>query len=336
MAPRGPLPIALLALLVATLLALPRAAVAGGPAAAPIAAASGPPLQLVAEPESGDAPFLAMIDGARDSVELTMYELHDPRIEAALAGAAERGVDVRVLLNGGYYSERESDNAAAYAHLRARGVDVRYTPAYFALTHQKTLTVDGDESAVMTLNFDGQYATTRDFAVLDRQPADVRAIVATFDADWYGRQIVPSSGTGDLVWSPGAESAVLNLIASARSSIEVENEEMEYAPATEALCAAARHGVRVAVVMSYESDWTRALSRLAVCGAGVRLYYGQRYYIHAKLLLVDGHTALVSSQNLSTTSLKYNRELGIEVTDRAVVSRLAHDFASDYAGGSPS
>jgi phosphatidylserine/phosphatidylglycerophosphate/cardiolipin synthase-like enzyme len=299
------------------------------------AAASGPPLQLLAEPQAGDAPFLRMIDGARHSVELTMYELYDTRIEAALAGAARRGVDVRVLLNGGYYRERESANTGAYSYLRAHGVKVRYTPTYFALTHQKTLTVDGEDSAVMTLNFDGEYATTRDFAVLDGQPADVRAIVATFDADWAGRQITAASGTGDLVWSPGAEPAFLDLISSARSSIDLENEEMDYTPATEALCAAARRGVRVEVVMSYESDWTRALDELSACGAKVRLYHGQRYYIHAKLLLIDGRTALVSSQNLSTTSLKYNRELGIELTSPVIVSQLGRDFANDYSDGSP-
>ena len=312
------------------------AAAAGGRTAAARAAASGPPLQLVAEPAAGNAPFLTMIDGARHSVELTMYELYDTRVEAALAAAAKRGVDVRVLLNGGYYSERESSNAAAYAYLSSHGVHARYTPAYFALTHQKTLTVDGTQSAVMTLNFDGEYATTRDFAVLDRRPADVRAIVAAFNADWSGRKFMPSGGSGDLVWSPGAEAAVLNLIASAHTSIDVETEEMDYTPATDALCAAARRGIKVEVVMTYESDWERALGELSRCGATVHLYHGQRYYIHAKLLLIDGRAALISSQNLSTTSLKYNRELGIELTAPGILTQLRNDFASDYTGGSSS
>jgi phosphatidylserine/phosphatidylglycerophosphate/cardiolipin synthase-like enzyme len=45
---------------------------------------------------------------------------------------------------------------------------------------------------------------------------------------------------------------------------------------------------------------------------------------------------LVSSQNLSTGSLKYNRELGITVTDPVIVSALEADFDSDYAGGQTS
>jgi cardiolipin synthase len=297
------------------------AVIAGALAASSTVAATKPPLHAT---RSG---------GARHSIELTMYELYDTQVEHALAAAAARGVDVQVLLNGGYYREHESTNSAAYSYLHSHGVEVRYTPTYFALTHQKTLTVDGSESAVMTLNFDGEYATTRDYAIIDSQPVDVEAIVKTFDADWAGRDYSPLNGTSDLVWSPGAALSVVSLINSAHKSIELENEEMDYAPATDALCAAARRGVKVEIVMTYESDWKSALAKLSGCGAQVRLYHGQSYYIHAKLLLVDGAKALVSSQNLSTTSLDYNRELGIEVTNAGIVGQLERDFASDFTGG---
>jgi phosphatidylserine/phosphatidylglycerophosphate/cardiolipin synthase-like enzyme len=293
-------------------------------------------LSLVAEPQAGSRPFLALIRGARRRIDLTMYELSDRAIERALAAAAARGVDVRVALNGGYYSERSSYNAPAYRYLAAHRVQVRHTPSYFALTHQKTLTVDGRVSAIMTLNFDGLYASTRDYAVLDHRSADVRAIVGAFDDDWGGRHDTASDGSGDLVWSPGAEDHVLGLIEHARRSLELEDEEMAYDPATDALCAAAKRGVRVRIVMTYESDWTAALQRLRGCGAGVRLYHGQSYYIHAKVLMADGRTALVSSQNLSTGSLRYNRELGIRVADRSIVSALGRDIARDYAGGQAS
>jgi cardiolipin synthase len=184
---------------------------------------------------------------------------------------------------------------------------------------------------VMTLNFDGEYATTRDFAVLDRQRADVSAIVTTFDADWAHKRSAPSAGTGDLVWSPGAESAIVRLIDSAHRSIALEDEEMAYAPATSALCAAARRGVAVTIVMTWESDWYDAFSELKRCGANVRVDHGQSYYIHAKVLVVDGSRALVSSQNLSDGSLEHNRELGIVVTSGPLVKALAADVAADAA-----
>jgi phosphatidylserine/phosphatidylglycerophosphate/cardiolipin synthase-like enzyme len=288
-------------------------------------------LTVVAEPSARVAPFVSMIADAHHSIELTMYELTDPGVERALEDAAGRGVDVRVLLNGGYYSEREATNESAVHTLVAHGVHVRLSPTYFALTHQKTLTVDGRESAVMTLNFDGEYATTRDFAVLDRQPADVSAIVATFDADWAHRRTTPSTGTGDLLWSPGAAGAVVRMIESARRSIALEDEEMAYAPATSALCAAARRGVAVTIVMTWQSDWYDAFSELGHCGVNIRVGHGQRYYIHAKVLVVDDRRALVSSQNLSDGSLERNRELGIVVTSGPLVRALARDVAADAA-----
>lgn len=287
-------------------------------------------LALVSEPQAGAAPFLALIAGAKHTITLTMYELHDPRIEHALAAAAHRGVNVRVLLNGGYYSQREPTNQPADRYLAGHGVHVRYTPTRFALTHQKTLVIDRRTAVVMTLNFDGLYASTRDFAIVDRQHRDVAAIARVFDDDYAGRDDTPSSGTGDLVWSPGAQNTVLRLIRRAKHSIRLENEEMAYTPATNALCAAARRHVRVQIVMTYESDWRTPLGELTRCGADVRLYHGQAYYIHAKVLLIDGHEALVSSQNLSTTSLERNRELGIRLSAPKLTRQLTHALDRDY------
>jgi cardiolipin synthase len=293
-------------------------------------AASG--LTVLAEPQAGASPFLAVIAGARTSIGLTMYQLSDPQVERALGAAAHRGVNVRVLLNGGYYSRHETTNAAAYHYLNSHGVHVRYSPTYFALTHQKTLTVDGREAVIMTLNFDGLYSSTRDYAVLDRQPGDVAAIVAGFTADYAGRRTTATTGTGDLVWSPRAAATVLGLIDAAEHTLDLENEEMAYAPARDALCAAARRGVRVRVVMTFASEWRSDFAQLQGCGVSIRLYHGQRYYIHAKLLVIDGLRALVSSQNLSTGSLQYNRELGITLRAQSLVTQLGVDFDADYRG----
>jgi cardiolipin synthase A/B len=129
---------------------------------------------------------------------------------------------------------------------------------------------------------------------------------------------------------------VLGLVQHARHSLELEDEEMAYAPAITALCTDARRGIDVRIVMTYDSDWRDAFAQLHDCGVSIRLYHGQSYYIHAKLLIDDDKTALVSSQNLSTGSLKYNRELGITVTGPVIVSALEDDFRSDYAGGQTS
>jgi cardiolipin synthase len=299
-----------------------------------VASACGPTPTVIAEPSSGVTPILRLVTGARHSLTLTMYELRDQQVEQALVAAHARGVTVRVLLDKGYYGHGYNENRAAYSYLQGHGVSVRYAATYFAYTHQKTLTADGSVAAIMTLNFDGLYPSTRDYAVIDRRATDVKAILTVFNADWSHEQLAsPPTAGGDLVFSPHAAASFTALVTGARSSIELESEELAYKPAIIDLCAAARRHVKVRIVMTYEHEWLAALRSLARCGAGVRVYHGQSYYIHAKLLLVDGHRALVGSQNLTTTSLDYNRELSIRLTAAAPLRSLAADFKGDYSGG---
>src|SRR5271170_426552 len=106
-----------------------------------------------------------------------MYELSDPTFEQALFSAAKRGVQVRVLLNGGYYGSGSSANQPAYMYLTAHGVPVRWSPSRFALTHQKTLVTDDSIAYIMTLNLvDEDYPSSRDFAVVDSNSQDLAAI----------------------------------------------------------------------------------------------------------------------------------------------------------------
>ena len=99
-----------------------------------------------------------------------------------------------------------SVNQAAYSTLSAAGVAVAWANDS-EIFHQKTITVDGSESAIMTGNLTPQYyATTRDFVVIDRQPADTAAIEKVFASDWAGAAPSAAPAGGDLVWSPGSES----------------------------------------------------------------------------------------------------------------------------------
>jgi cardiolipin synthase A/B len=290
-------------------------------------------LSLVTEPGPGDKPFIELIDSARQRIEVTMYELTDGRVEQALAAAAARGVRVAVLLNHGQYGAGRALNDAAYDYLAAHGVSVAWTPPYFALTHQKSLLIDRRVAAIMTLNLTPlYYASSRDFAVLDYRPADIAQIAQTFSADLHHRQIAPGAGSGDLLWSPGAQAPLGALIVHARRSLQVESEEMDDPAMTDDLCLAARRGVHVQVLMTYQSTWRSALSYLAGCGAQVRTYpESAALYIHAKLIRVDARTVFIGSQNLSRQSLTRNRELGIVTHDPPIVASTGQTFSFDFA-----
>ena len=103
---------------------------------------------------------------------MTMYELSDPTAEQILVADHDKGVRVRVLLD--HDDSGGSVNQAAYSTLSAAGVAVAWANDS-EIFHQKTITVDGSESAIMTGNLTPQYyATTRDFVVMDRQTADTQ------------------------------------------------------------------------------------------------------------------------------------------------------------------
>jgi len=298
-------------------------------------AAPGP---LLVEPDDGYEVVDRFIAGARRSLDMTMYELADPAAEAALEGDAARGVDVRVLLDrkdagGGV-------NAPAAAALAAAGVHVAWSyPG--ELFHQKTVTVDGSTALIMTGNLTAQYfATTRDFAVVDTDPADVAAIEATFDADVAGGAPGPAPAGADLLWSPGSEAALVGLIGSARHTVVAESEEMDAPTVEAALEDDARRGVGVDVVMTDSSSWSAAFGALTAAGVHVLVYRGESpLYVHAKAVLVDGglpgQRAFVGSQNFSTASMRYNRELGIVTADPVVLARLGTVLAADARGGTP-
>jgi cardiolipin synthase len=292
-------------------------------------------LSLITEPQDGMAPFYAAINRARSSVDLVMYELDDPTAERDLVAAQQRGVTVRVLLNRGYYGGGSPENAAAYSYLHGHGVPVRWSPGYFALTHQKTMVIDARTAYIMTLNFVADdYATSRDFAVTDSDPADVRAITTTFGADWDGQRITAPSGA-DLVWSPGALAPQLRLIDTARRSLDIYNEEMDDPQITGALIAAAHRGVDVKVVMTAGSEWDGAFAELAAAGVHVRTFAADAsLYIHAKAILADGRTLFLGSENFSAGSLLRNRELGLITTAPAIIHSLAGTFERDDAQAS--
>jgi cardiolipin synthase len=293
---------------------------------------------LIIEPDAGITAIYNLLQSATKTIDMTMYELVDTQTEQILGQQAAKGVAVRVLLD---QNLEKSRNTVAFNYLSAHGVKVAWAAKKYAATHQKTITVDSATSAIMTLNLTSiDYAGTRDFALINTDPADVAAIETTFNADFTGATITPPTAT-DLVWSPtNSQSAMVQLIESARATLAVENEEMSDAAIVSALEAAAKRGVAVQITMSANPAYATELDALDKAGAQIRTYaQTASLYIHAKVIVADaGKTAqraFLGSENFSADSLTKNRELGIILSDAAVVDGLQTTLASDFAGATP-
>ena len=302
---------------------------------------------LVTEPDDGIAPFLALIKKATHSLDLVMYELTDPAVVTALDAAAARGVAVRVILNRTFPSSGDeflsasarAPNDRAFAALSAAHVAVRWASDDFTFTHEKAMVVDGAHGFIMSFNLVPKYYPTgRDFGVIDDDAADVAAMESTFNDDWNGDPDGDAAPTGDdLVWSPGSRAAILNMIQSAAHSLDIYNEEMADDDVVAALVAAARRGVDVRIIMTTSPSWTTAFRTLTVAGAHVYTYpaTASALYIHAKMIVADAARAFIGSENFSETSLDHNRELGVLITNPAIITSLKRTFAADQGGAIP-
>ncbi len=291
---------------------------------------------LIVEPGAGFSPVYRLIDAARHSVDVTMYEFADTTAERDLAAAAKRGLSVHVILD----QRERSENSAAYSYLSSHGVKVAWSSASFEYTHQKTVIIDGSEAVIMTANLTSTYyATSRDFLVTDSNHADVAAITAVFDADFAHRGINPSDGS-DLVWSPtDSQDKLLGLINGATSSLRIYSEEMGDTTIENALVKAAKRGVDVQICgENADGEYDSAYDKLARAGVHISYYSSSTgFYIHGKVIEADYGTShakiFIGSENFSSTSLNRNRELGLITSSSAVLSAIASTFTTDFRNG---
>jgi cardiolipin synthase len=310
---------------------------------------------MLAFPESDNSvtPLYALVNNAQKTIDMTMYELQDTVFSGDLVSACGRGVKVRVVLS----SSEKSNNAPAYAQINAGGSNCSavYSNTAFTNTHQKTITIDGTTTAIMSLNLQLQYySTTRDFALIENDPVDIAAIEATFNADYAAG--TPSGGSqgpsdfsyqpgagDDLIWSPTtAQADMLGIINNATKTLLVENEEMSASNIVSALVAACQRGVTVHVAMVNDAnEYGSEFSQLQAGGCGVNVYPDTQtgFYIHAKVVIADyglsTQNVYMGSINYSTASMSYNRELGAYISDPTSIQVLYDNMTSDYAGGTP-
>jgi cardiolipin synthase len=307
--------------------------------------------RLVQYPAAGFGGLDHQIRAAKHSIDMEIYELEDSTVEHDLAQAAARGVTVKVLLDRDFAGAKA--NATAYGYLAAHRVEVRWAPSDY-IFHIKTTTFDSHTSDISTANLTPQYyATTRDATVIDNNPAQVSAIERTFANDWNsgaaGRPRDETVQAAGLVWSPNtgtgsAETAIVDQIDAARTSIEFESEELSDSTVYDALAADARRGVSCEIVMTNSSEWRTGFAAVSAAGCRVHVFPDSEHvlYIHEKLVLDDHGTSrqslLIGSQNASWTSLHENRELGVLIDNRnggtAVINSVNYTFGSDYTHAS--
>jgi cardiolipin synthase A/B len=314
--------------------------------------------------ENGENAFPLMLEairGARHTVWLSTYIFEtDPvgrEFIAALAAAAERGAQVRVLIDGigEWYSWPHAVRLLRRAGVRA----ARFLPPRLAMpvlslnlrNHRKLLIVDGEVGFVGGMNIGGrevgkaQHRRMADLHFQMQGPA-VSQLAECFAADWQfaaGEPLAPppvaASGAGGctcrmITEGPDEDSdkllfVILGAISVAHRQVLIMTPYFIPPPElTAALQTAALRGVEVCLVLPGRSnlryvDWATRRWLPPLLERGIEVYLQPPPFSHTKLLVIDGTYAQIGSANIDPRSLRLNFEIAVEVYDEVVCAQLA-------------
>ena len=139
---------------------------------------------------------------------------------------------------------------------------------------------------------------------------------------------------GSLIVEPGAGfSPVYGLISGARRTIDVTMYEFSDTTAEHDLAAAAKHGVRVRVILDRRarSVNSHSYSYLRSHGVAVTWSSSDYRYTHQKTVIIDGTKAVIMTANLTSRYYATSRDFLVTDTERADVSAITAVFNADFA-----
>jgi len=153
---------------------------------------------VLVAPDNAQPTMVRLIDGAERSVRVVQVSIdRNLPLVRALERAARRGVRVRVLLSGAWYTREENRNLTEELNRRAERRDWPLTARLarsagrYDTVHAKGLVVDGEHAAVGSLNWNDHAVRNNREVVLVLEGTAVGGYYAgVFDADWSaGRQL---------------------------------------------------------------------------------------------------------------------------------------------------
>ncbi|MFT7463081.1 MAG: cardiolipin synthase [Pseudohongiellaceae bacterium] len=322
-------------------------------------------VELIGDTDKCIASMVADIDQSVDHCHMLFYimlgDSSGTAIAEALIRAAQRGVECRLLLDA--VGSKALLAAPLVTDMRDAGVSVvSALPANLvraALSrldlrnHRKVAVIDGQLAYTGSQNIaDAAFAPKPKFApwvdamLRIRGPA-VRDLQELFIEDWYldsdeslvhkmdidppmiedgvVMQIVPTG--------PGDHHEGLRLIS--QSAFHLAREEIQLTtpyfvpaePEVDALCVAARRGVRTRLVVPARNDspLVAAASRSRyeqLLEAGVEIYEYTKGLLHAKTMTIDRELAMVGTANFDRRSFELNFEVSALLYDKDFAGQL--------------
>lgn len=296
---------------------------------------------LLVFPDDTAKPLLDALAGAQRAINIRMFLFTDPSMVEAVKAAHQRGVRVRVMLNP-QRRDGSAENEQTRKVLTEAGVEVRDSSPKFALTHQKSMVIDGTTGYVESLNWETRDLTrTRDYAVVTTHAIEVIEMLRCFDADWNQQPFEPDPKSR-LIWCPNnGRSRIAEFIDGAKHTLWLQNERYQDTVIIERLVRAIERGVKVHIMARPPHVLSKGKLIEGVGGlrimrdVGAKVHQLRHLTLHGKMILADEARALIGSINLSPGSFDERRELAIETDAHPVIHRLKEVTRRDWENSEP-
>lgn len=133
--------------------------------------------------------IIEFIRSAKESIDIQMYLLTSEEVMQELVNAAQKGVQVRIILEPRVEDARKQK---VFSLLSAAGCQVRWASQSYKLTHSKIIIVDKKRAIVGSINLSKSALTeNREVAIkIEGKPVD--ELIRVFEEDWK-KAVISSS-----------------------------------------------------------------------------------------------------------------------------------------------
>lgn len=245
--------------------------------------------------------YLSAIQGAKESIHLTMYSLSDQSLINALNQKSREGVSIQVI----HDAKTDQTGFNKLQSIEHHGLEMS------GLMHQKILIIDKENVWIGSANF-----TTESLRLHDNLVSKVISpeLAQTLLNHQLNRNFLIGNQLFEMWQLPEDKDAglerLLALIQGATKTIRVAMYTWTHTGLTDAICAAHKRGIKVEIILDRgqaEGVGKKALKKLTRSGVPVWLSSGQKL-LHHKCMWVDEKTLVNGSANWTKAAFSRNKD----------------------------
>jgi phosphatidylserine/phosphatidylglycerophosphate/cardiolipin synthase-like enzyme len=293
-----------------------------------------------------DAALISAIDSTQQTLDIAAFEWKNPDLTTAVINAFRRGVAVRMVIDDEHVFEDhiealEDGEDSPFGEIIASGIPF-VDDDRSGLMHNKFMIMDGTTIWTGSMNYtmNGTYRNNNNMLALRSRRA-VQAYQAEFNEMFserdFGSSRSPVNGVVfsqdgvpiQILFSPEDSPVpeMIDTLNSAQERIRFMTFSFTRDDVGETLLGLSQRGVDVEGIFEVRASRTIYSELPRLFCAGVPVFQdGNPFTFHHKVFIVDDHTVLTGSFNISNNATESNDENIVIIRDR----NLAAQYLAEY------